>query len=632
MSSFKIILILSFLASNSQHAQAQAVIGPTVGPVFGPVAVEFDASGLTLDNLKSKYNLKSKTSEESAIESKIYSLESLYGKQSCNNDTTANKALSMATGAARLDLMETSISMLDNPNRAKPILGSAQSESSSMTTASETLNTAKLTYNESAVNLRTKDYIKSCQTLNGPITNSSSSLDGSQNQLNYYACTMYQIMSNLSALFSDSDTLYQKATELETIVNKAMEEQTSRVAGIQTQENKIKEVNKELTSALAKLKKAKEDLKKSKEALTKANSSLSAANAIVCDTSASDSNSCESGKTAAIAAAAKEVDKATKDVEKATKDVENATKELLELLKTKMNFESRTVLALLSGTIYGDANGQDVHFKVNGNEFTMIDTDQALSSMLGLKLQEPHWGRYQLEHPEIKRNEGITVCGGDSVSAECQIDPGYADQISKYYVDTYFKSAADHLSSSKTDAPDKKYYTLLGGTTTREENNLMTARPADDDKSTAAILDKFYNMGSGGDNIETLGNALADYQAKSTAKQIATLEAMKTPDSRAKYNAAALDKTNELNRNIRAMIVNNICYLDSMLVLFHKTHDQTKNTLNEADKKKIDPLIEYLNNFSTARYKKKLEEGYKSSVKIDDILKEFDTALAKKLK
>jgi hypothetical protein len=138
-------------------------------------------------------------------------------------------------------------------------------------------------------------------------------------------------------------------------------------------------------------------------------------------------------------------------------------------------------------------------------------------------------------------------------------------------------------------------------------------------------------MGKGADNIETIASALADFQANDTSKQQAGLEAMKTPDARVKYNAQVLDKTNELNQLTRTMILNNICYLDSVIDIFKKMRDSS----NPPSAKKIyrpeEAHLDFLYAFKSAIYKKKLDEGYKSKVDVEKIVKDFDAAITKSL-
>lgn len=583
---------------------SEVVVGPSSGFVAGPTP---EGNGLSLNNIIANYNLVDKSEDDNAIQKNVYLLDKSDGKVSCQYNPVIAKEMTLKTGAARLDLLQSSVAMLDNPNRAKQLLDPAQSESMNMTTASETLGASSLTANESNANLRSNAYNKLCSKLkNTPRTPFKSATTSDQNQLNAYVCMAYQMMNHITNLFADSDTLFQKTTEVDAIVNKAMAEQTTRTAAVQVQENNIKQVNKDLKAALDKLKKAKEDLKKANEA-------LKAASAAPADEGDSDAK----GSATAAAQAA---------VTKSQEAVDKSGKELLEFLKTKMNFETRTILALLSGTIYGDANGTDVHFKVSDKEFTLVNTDEALSSMFGLKPQEPHWGRYLLEHPEIKRTEGIRVCG-----AECPVDPGYAEEYAKFHVDSYFQRAANHLSVAKNDSADKKYYMVGGGEISREQSNLQIARPAESDKATGDILEKFYSMGSGTDNIETIAMALADYQANGTAKQQTHLESMKTPETRLKYSAQVIDKTNELNQNVRVMIVNNICYLDSILSILRNTRNATNSSLKAKSFRTNEEHLKYLYYFKTTAYKKKLDEGYKSDVKVDATLKQLDDAINRSL-
>jgi|GEM_PF-738393 len=600
-----LVLLISMSISNSIFAEeideddessistssGQIVVGPTEGAVFGP-ALSRAGLGINLD----QYNF-----DISKLQDKTKSLEQLIFNQigeenvaQCNVNAQTMDVIGLEAGAARLELMNDAIPLLKNPTLIKPVGNHDQSMSVPMFIASETLGASQLLSNELSAKRRVAAFLKRCELLTKD-ANKKGDL-----QLYSYACLIYQTLHNVQNLFSESDIIYQKTTELDSILNQAMAENKSRDAQIQKAKKEIKEVNQDLKKATDKLKKAKEKLKKAQESLKNAQKELEAANAIVCEEDCS-------GKDAAVAAASKSVTKAQEEVDAATKEVESAVKELITLLKTKLGMETGAVLALLSGTIQGTAgNSNDISFKINDKDFTLVDTSKAIEQMKGKQDYHGHWGKYQEENPNGSQED-------------------FLNKVNAGKVDLYFSYMATHLENTKT--PDKEYYDLLGGKqdVTSHNSSVTIIHGGENEAVLGGALEKFLNMGSSGvDNIETIALAVQDYHRTSTEKEVKMLQSMKTPESRIKEMTRKIEIMKKLNRQLRSMIRSSICYLDSMLNLYRNTYKAM--SYNKPDKKP-DQFLTYIYNFKTKPLKTKLHEGYTSKVDVDQILKEFECML-----
>ncbi len=567
------------------------VVGPAGGAVFGP-SISPGGMSVNLD----QFSVDTKKSEEQSInlQQKIFNEIGSENVAQCNVNSQSMDIMGLDAGSTRLELMNDVVPVLKNPTLIKPVGNTDQSMSVPMFIASETLGASQLIHNELSSERRIASFLKRCESLTKD-PNKKGDL-----QLYSYACLTYQVLNNIQSLFKDSDTVYQKTTELDTVLNQAMAENVNREAQIQKAKKEIKEVNQDLKKATDKLKKAKDKLKKAQESLKSAQKELEAANAIQCEEDCT-------GKDAAVAAANESVKKAQADVDAATKEVETAVKELITFLKTKMGMETGAVLALLSGTIQGKSgSSNDVNFKINDKEFTLIDTSNAIEQMKGKQDYHGHWGKYQEENPNGSQED-------------------FLNKVNAGKVDLYFSYMATHLENTKT--PDKEYYDLLGGKqdVTAHNSSVTIIHGGENEAVLGGALDKFLNMGSNGvDNIETIALAVQDYQKYSSEKEIKMLQSMKTPQARITEMTRKLEQLKNLNRKLRVMLRSSICYLDSILSLYRTTYRAM--SYNKSDKKP-DIFLEYIYNFKTKPIKQKLTDGYNSEVNIEKIIKEFECML-----
>lgn len=588
----KIIALLTSMTLFTQPLLAgEIVIGPASGAVFGPS----EAAGSALTNISMDVKLQHSDDDAKLLEYYALKLDEQDGKLSCQYKPDQIKAAGMATSIERLAMMSYSVSYLDDPTRAKPAFSSVGVESVDMFTATEALSAAQLSANEVEMNDNVRSFIERCQKYN---KNESAT---SQLQLFTQACMIYQTVKLLTELNADSDTIYQKTVELNTVMNQAITENSARDEKIATEKKKVAEVNKELKTAIDKLKKAKDALKKAKDDLQKANDSLKEAQATPCTKNEDETEDC-SARDAAVSAATAAQAKAQEAVDTAEKDVTKAAEALLELLKTKFNYEATTILALLSGTIKGSADGQEVFFKVNDKDFTLVNPNAAVDDLLKGKNYHEHWGRFKEENPNGTQED-------------------FQKLVTDGHIGNYFGQVIDHYEKSKDDG--KKYYDLWGGEISRQNANMMNTgilHSPNQQDVTSGILDKFSTMSKEGDNILSIASALAEYQEFSGGKQMAQMQAMKTPQSRLNEAAKKIEQLNQTNKGLREMVAQNICILDMLLVQFKQTY----NLMLEKKKDGVpDPFHLYIIKFSSAPYSQKLKEGYDSKVDLRKILRDY---------
>jgi len=589
----KILAVLLSMALFTQPLMAsEFVVGPSTGAVFGPS----ESSGSALAHVTTDVKLKHNDDDAKFLDYYAFKVDEQDGKLACTYKPEQMKAGAITSSIERLAMLSYTMPFLEDPTRAKPVLNPGLSESVDMFTATETLSASQLSANEVKMNENARAFIERCEKFQ---SNESAT---SQLQLFTQGCMIYQVVKLLSELNADSDTITQKTIELNTVLNQAIAENSVREEKISQAKQKVAEVNKELQTAIDKLKKAKEDLKKAKADMEKANESLKSAQSIACSKKDDGSEDC-TDRDAAVASATAAKAKAQEAVDKAEKDVKKTADALLELLKTKFNHEATTILALLSGTIKGTADGKDVTFKVNDKDFTLVDSDAAIAELISGRSYHEHWGKFKEENPNGTEED-------------------FKKLVAEGNVNNYFSTLAQHLDNSKNE--DKKYYDIWGGETSRVQANMMNTgiyHNANQETVTGAILDKFSTMGGEGDNILSIASAMADYQQYAGQQNMAQMQGMKTPQSRINEVTRKIEQLNQTNKGIRELIANNICILDMLL----NQYKQTYNTLLEkkaADKP--DPYLNYIYKFSSAPFSQKLKEGYASRVDLKKILMEFE--------
>lgn len=600
-----------FLILSLQVNAADFVVGPSSGAVFGPV------SGETLD-LGPAFGtivLKSDSGDKDFLEKQAYAIDKADNKVACTYDKKTIETLNLQTGMNRLDIVAGSVTSLDDPNLAMPVVSADLSQSVNMFVASQTLNASAMTANEIDISKRNKMYKDLCN-----LENLKKSVK-SDLQIFSQVCIVHQLIAHMTNLYADSDTLFQRAIEMNATMNQAMTENVSREKKIETERTRSKEINKDLKKVLDDLKKDREEQKKAEENLKKAEASLKTAEGLQCVKVCDEEDVCTedcSARDAAIEAAKSAVMLAKDAKKKADGKVKESVKELVSFLKDKMQMETNAILSMLSGTIKGDANGKDVVFKVDGKDYSLIDSDKAISEMAGGKSYHGHWGRFLQDKygDNIPEQQWGVKNPGDPKTAD---EKEFLDKIAEGETDNYFTLLSSHLDSAKAGIERKGFMGMpldspaFNGTS----SNLFSADQ---------VLEKFADMGESGiENLTTIALAIGEYQANASNRKLEQLEAMKTPGTRSAFIAKKIEETRAINQKIRTMILNHLCYAQQTLNYYKTTFDTLKGQLGP--NQKPDPFLIYIYNFDLGPYRKKYDEGYESKIVLDDILKDFESKM-----
>ncbi len=290
----------------------------------------------------------------------------------------------------------------------------------------------------------------------------------------------------------------------------------------------------------------------------------------------------------------------------------------------KMQMETNAILSILSGTIKGDANGKDVMFKVDGKDYSLIDSDKAIKDMSGGRSYHGHWGiflqdKYGDNSPDT--GDGVRVSNpGDPLSDD---QKEFMTKISSGETDNYFNILSSHLDSSKAGEVRKPNVMgipmdVTSPALTGTSSNLFSAEQ---------VLLKFAEMGDAGvDNLSTIALAVGDYQANAGSKKLEQLQAMKTPQTRSIYIAKKIEETRAINKQIRTMIQNNLCYTQQTLTFYRKSFDDLASKLDK--NQKPDPFLQFIYNFDLHPYRKKFDEGYESRENLEKVLQDFESRMA----
>lgn len=489
----------------------------------------------------------------------------------CGMTTQEIEELNLSAGIVRLGLLEKPVTILNSPNLVKPVGDPSNSDSVVMNNQSEMYSAAEFATNEQNTAEKNSQMSSRC---NNEKAIAEAKANG-EFQLYAQACIVYQLVNRITSMMDEIDSLEKQMVLDKAGQNKAAAENAKREAEIKEKKEKMEKVNKEIKKGLADIKKAKEDLEKAKEEQAKAQSALDAANAITCPED--DDGSCAESKASAVAAAQKALEAAKKKVADATKKLNKAVAKMVDFLVNKMGIEVLAVMSLLSGTVKGETEGGDVHFKVGSSDYTLVNLGQVISEFTGTTAEK---AKNFTDGDEVSRGTDTffynLVRGHEASTARDHEGWGHKGEIGNDYVNFY--------STTGLVGEEAK-------TTVKE------------------TLDIFANMEDGADYIQTIAMAALDFNEEVTPKQIAVLEAMKTPQSRMDEMAKKGEEKNELKTKLVKMLEKSICYLDSSLTLYKGFYKDTKS--EEVIK---DPFYIYLNTFKTDKLKQKAKEGYHSKV------------------
>lgn len=505
---------------------------------------------------------------------------------SCGLTTEEADALNLATGMIRLKILSNSATYLENPTLFKPVGDPANSDSVAMYSMTEMYGASEAAANESEQVTNEQEMADRC---NDQKAMDEAKVNGTL-QLYAQACIVYNLINRVVDLISEKDMLEKQLIEDKATMNKASAENAKREAEVAKKKAEMQEVNKKIKAAITKIEKAKEALEKAKEALESAKKALEAANAITCPED--DDGSCASSKAEAVASAQKAVDDAQKKVDDAKKKLDAAVKELIDYMVDKLGVETGAILALLSGTTRGETDGGNVSFKVSSSEYTLADVGDIIKNATGTK--------------EERANAFIN---DDDVSQGTKTF--FQNLVGSYDL----SEERDHADIHNFDATGSSamYYGVLGF------NNKEANRE---------ILDILSSTENGVDNLLTLAAATQDYKEQYTGKQIAALEAQKTPQSRMDEMGRKMEEKNEQVQKLKTMITKNICYLDSNLNVFKTMFKETNVATNSGTAQSQtsmpvpqDPFYVYLNGFKTDKLTQKANEGYFSKINYKGIQK-----------
>ncbi len=488
---------------------------------------------------------------------------------SCGLTTEEIDAINLSTGIARLGLLSTAVPIIDDPNLARPVGDPASSDSVAMNNISEMYGASELTANEQTLQDQNAQMGNRC---NDPKALEEAKVNGTL-QLYSQACIVYELVNRVTNMMAEIDALEKQLVEDKATQNKAAAENAKRENDIKAKKEKMEKVNKDITKAIKEIEKAKEELEKAKEEKEAAQKALDAANAQTCPED--DDGSCASAKAEAVAAAQKALDEANKKVEKAEKKLNKAVSKLVDYLADKMGIETLAVFALLTGTITGETDGGDVHFKVNSEDFTLADLGSVIGGFTGTTEER---AKQFTDGEEVSRGTD-TFFYNLVRGVEASEDRGHTENPYQGGVDNTFATFYNTTGSISDEAKD----------TVKESLSILA------------------NLDNGMDYIQTIALAALDFNEDASTKQIAALEAMKTPSSRMDEMARKMEEKNTQKEKLQKMITKTLCYLDSSLAVFKGLFKATTTTVT-------DKFYVYLNNFTTDKLSQKAKEGYFSKV------------------
>ena len=409
----------------------------------------------------------------------------------------------------------------------------------------------------------------------------SASLDGSY-QLYSQSCVINELVTGATGIFKEMDGLEKQIIEDEKAQGQAGKENNDREAKIKAEKKKMDETNAKIKKAIDDLKTAKEAQKKAQEALAKAKEALAAANATKCPED--DDGSCASSKATAIEAATKAVASAEKELAGAEKKLIAATSKMVNLLVEKYGNETSVVMSLLTGTIMGETDSGDVSFKVNGNDFTLIDLGDEIKKLTGTSAERAE-----------------QMIGGEPSE----------ERTLSYFEDVIQGYENNEDNGSRTGLHDSS------------DTVSSISGPRGD--ALTEILDVFGSMENGADYLENIALAVTEYANNESDKLITAMENMKTPAGRVGEIANKIQEKKTLIENYKKMMKILLSTLDQNLGLFRNFFNATKDALaaNSASTVPLD-YYNYLLTFNTADLNKKLNEGYFSKVDYVKIQKEHE--------
>lgn len=511
---------------------------------------------------------KLETKELLAIESKTMAQDAADGKLACGYDKNV-EVLNLSAGVNNLSLASSAATVSNNPNSAVSVGPSADSQSANMILASSALGASIMSANERTATQADLNLTEKCALVEKLTPDQ---LKG-QEQMYAQACIIQKLLNGIVALFKDSDSLAQQLIEMQAALNQALAENLKRDEQIKKEKDDLKAVNKEITDAIKKLKDAKE---KQKAAKKKSEDAAKKAADTPCKPGApADPNDPNSVPTPADCKdhdkAAEEAAKAKEELDAANKELEKAVKEVVTLLIKKMGNETKAVLALLNGTIHGEAGSDNVQFKVLGTDFTLTDLGKAISQATGAT--------------------------GPAALAFLDDSGKNKQKATIAYFDDLIKNEQRSISGTPGRIPS----------------------PALNDKAEDEIITRLASGDSGIQNLETFVVAVSNYKADTTAKKITYLESLKTPQARVKLFEKEIYTRKQFTGKINQMLEKSICYLEVNLATFKVFYKEAFQGSNKAP----NLLFTFLNSFPIEKLKEKLKDGYFSRVNIKAIKREF---------
>jgi chromosome segregation ATPase len=288
--------------------------------------------------------------------------------QSTNEAATVN----LVTGTQRYELISDAVVTLEDPNGVQALGEPADSLSIPMSAANDAHLAAGLSANESESSERSTELATRCSNEALEQLSQDSNL-----QLYSLSCRIYEYVNSITGYFAEADQLEKQLIENKTTMNQATAETQKRNAEIAKEKEKMNAANKEIKSAIAKIEANKKAVVAAQEAVKEAEKALAAANAKDCGED--EDGSCASAKAAEVKAATEALEKATKKLEAAKLKLDKSVAKLIDLLVNKLGLETSAVLAILSGTAVGDADGTSVNFQVNGSDYSLVDLDALLA-------------------------------------------------------------------------------------------------------------------------------------------------------------------------------------------------------------------------------------------------------------
>ena len=492
-------------------------------------------------------------------------------------------SLNLATGAQRYDMISNAAISLENPTGVKGVGAQPTFLSLGLSGINDIHLAAALTTNEVAAASRSSVLNERCSEKGLKEISNNSNL-----QLYALSCKIYEYVNSITGFFTEADQMQKQMIENKATLNQATAENAKRNADIAKEKEKMKVTNKDITNTIKEM----DTNKKAVEAATKdvatAEQALQAANAQDCGED--PDGTCSAAKAKAVAEAEKAVSEAKAKLDKAKVKLEKSVAKMINLLIDKLGIETSAVLALMSGTAIGDADGSNVNFKVAGNDFTLVNLNEVFSGLTG--------------NPAEKADQ-------------------FVDKYSSEKTKDYFTNLITNVET------DRNANATMGNKPTNDSSGLFEffqgqyiQHKSPDQATTKEVLTTFAKASNGTDFIETLSLAVSDYTNDKSSHLIEKYEGLKTPESRINSMQQKNEEFAKQLEDVKKMITLNLTQLDKTLELYKSSYKSTVVESTNANMK--DSIFyKYVNNFVTTKLKQKLNEGYFSKVNYKGIQVEF---------